>query len=93
MENLFGKALNDLGNALNADLNKTTVLKFIKRYSNHLSFVKIKNFFFDIDFPEGRTEDLTAVIKPLNPNKATKDIIITYLRSFINKDLKRSKYS
>ena len=55
VENLPGKASNGLGDPLNADSDKTTVLELIKKYLNDLCIVKIKNFFFDIglfDFPE-----------------------------------------
>lgn len=55
VENLPEKASNGLGDPLNADSDKTTVLELIKKYSNDLCIVKIKNFFFDIglfDFPE-----------------------------------------
>lgn len=55
VENLPGKASNGLGDPLNADSDKTTVLELIKKYSNDLCIVKIKNFFLDIglfDFPE-----------------------------------------
>ena len=84
VENLPEKASNGLGDPLNADSDKTTVLELIKKYLNDLCIVKIKNFFFDIglfDFPEQRTEDLTAITRPLNPNEATKNIIDMYLRS------------
>ena len=55
-------------------LDETNVLEIIKRYVNHPSIVKIKSSFSDtglFQFPEARTEDINAIAKSLNPNKAT----------------------
>ena len=55
-------------------LDETTVLEIIKIYASSPSIVKIKSSFFDIDlfeFLEARTEDIDAMTKLLNRNKAT----------------------
>ena len=55
-------------------LDETTVLEKIKKYSNSSSIAKIRSSFFDIDlfeFLEARTEDIDALTKSLNRNKAT----------------------
>ena len=78
LTNSSGKAPNCLGNPLNPDLDTTTVLEIIKRYANHPSIVKIKNSFSDVGlfgFPEPLTENINAILKSLNPNKAIGPIL------------------
>lgn len=101
VKNYPGKAPNYSVSSLNSDLDLNHCTWNYKKYADHPSIVKIKNSFSDIglfDFLKAHTQDIYAIIKSLNSNKATgsgliplkiikatANIISTDLTSIINK--------
>lgn len=75
LEYSSGKPPDFLWNSLNTELYEIILLEIIKRYENHGSIVKIKNYFFDIGLFEVRTEDVNAIIRLLNPNNILKVVL------------------
>ena len=63
------------GNPHNPNEDNTTVKNIIKQYENHSSIINIKNHLdspaIRFDTPTAEIEDITKIIKNINPTKAT----------------------
>ena len=74
VEKSSGPAPKSIGNKSNPDHHKCTVQNIIQYYKNHPSLIKIKENFKNLapfDFPKPTIEDISSIIKLLNPRKAT----------------------
>ena len=89
--------------------DEETVIKTLKHYENYPSVSKIKfnqNETLNFDFPTAKVEDISKIIKSLNPRKATgpdgvpvktlkiaRNAIDSHLTNIINRDIKENKFS
>ena len=109
VEKTSGSVPKSIGNSLNPDEDRNTVADIIESYKNHPSITKIKekiNYLNCFDFPKATVEDISSIIKSLNPKKATgpdsipikiikaaANVIDSHLCNIINKDLEKNRYS
>ena len=89
--------------------DEETVNKISKHYENHPIVSKIKcnqEEILNFDFPTAKVEDISKIIKSLNPRKATRPdripvkilnigrkVIDSDLTNIINRDIKENKFS
>ena len=74
VEKSSGSAPKSIGDSSNPNNDKSTVLNIISAYKNHPSIIKIKECSINsipFDFPKPAVEDISLIIKSLNPKKAT----------------------
>ena len=74
VEKSSGSAPKSIGDSSNPNNDKSTVLNIISAYKNHPSIIKIKECSINsipFDFPKPTVEDISLIIKSLNPKKAT----------------------
>ena len=104
-----GSAPKSIEKTSDPDNDKCTVQNNIQCYKNHPSIIKIKKIFKHLapfDFPKPTVEDISLIIKSLNPTKATgpdfislkvinfvSNVIDSHLHNIIIKDVGKSKYS
>ena len=101
--------LESLGDSSLSENDEEIVNKFLKLYENHQSVSKIKcnqNETLNFDFPTAKVENMTKIIKSLNPRKATgsdgipvkilkiaRNVINLHLANIINRDKKENTFS
>ena len=104
-----GSTPKSIGDSSNPDNDKSTVQKIIDAYKNHPGIIKIKQCSknsIPFDFPKPTVEDISNIIRSLNPKKATgpdgipikvlkyaSNIIDSHLCNIIIQDLEKDKYS
>ena len=109
VEKSSGSAPKSIGDSSNPEKDKSTVQKIINAYKNHPSIIKIKECSINsnlFEFPKPTVEDISLIIRSLNPKKATgpdgipikilrcaSNIIDSHLRYVIVQDLEKNKYS
>ena len=98
-----------IGDSSNPDNDKSTVKEIIYAYKNHPSIIKIKESTTNLipfDFPKPTVEDISKIIKSLNPKKATgpdgipikvlkyaSNAIDSHLSHIIGNDIEKNNYS
>ena len=85
MFNIIRICSKTIGNPLNLDHDKCTVQNFIPCYKNHSSIIKIKKKIKNLasfDFPEPTVEDISLIIKSLNPRKTIRPECIPQIIKF-----------
>ena len=109
VEKLWGSIPKSKGNPSDPDHDKCTLQNIIQFYKNHPSIIKIKENFKNLspfDFPKPTIEDMSLIVKSLNPRKAAgpdciplkaikfvPNVIDSHLSNIIIEDLEKSKYS
>ena len=109
VEKSSGSAPKSIGDSSNPNNDKSTVLNIISAYKNHPSIIKIKECSINsipFDFPKPTVEDISLIIKSLNPKKATgpdgipikvlryaSNAIDSHLCNIIGNDIDKNKYS
>ena len=108
VEKSSGSAPKTIGDSSNPNNDKSTVLNIISAYKNHPSIIKIKECSINsipFDFPKPTVEDISLIIKSLNPKKATgpdgipikvlryaSNAIDSHLCNIIGNDIDKNKY-
>ena len=109
VEETSSTILESHGDSSLSENDEETVNKFLKLYENHQSVSKIKcnqNETLNFDFPTAKVENMTKIIKSLNPRKATgsddipvmilkiaRNVINSHLANIINRDKKENTFS
>ena len=109
LEKSSGSAPKSIGDSSNPNNDKSTVLNIISAYKNHPTIIKIKECSINsipFDFSKPTVEDISLIIKSLNPKKATgpdgipikvlkyaSNAIDSHLCNIIGNDIDKNKYS